>query len=396
MDLAGWSRGDFEAIAGSSPASPGRASRASRIPLSALRGRHGGLARREPLLVMGPTLSSASGQPRRSRLPSALSVQSSRAPSGEKADRRAYLGRVESGTMPSATTVVVRPSGRQSEGRRNRHADARWRRRRGPLLSIVLDRQVDVALRRHPDPPPRRAQPSPAVSPPAWPGSTATLSRPAGATGSSRAQDGSRATRRQVLHRLDLATLAPDAAGHPRIQRHRPRADHRREPPRRSMPTAPTGTPAASCSSDDATPRTVAAGWSSDRAWLAPLPFAPRGGPSNADAERCRPTYRARFPAVPDGRHPTFRNRRDAPRRAAKHRKHFVIRRTLSRLSLPAPLAAHAARSRSDVANVSLHPTRGALPGLQTRPSPRTWEATAKEKSTIRHPHGGAGKQARA
>jgi len=228
----------------------------SRIPLSALRGRHGGLRRREPLLVMaGPRFSSAgAASPVDPVSRAALSVQLvSRLPRGERPIGAPISAASSPARSPSATTVVVRPRGVRAKVAEITRSTARWRRRAGrSCRSSSTGRWTwrcgDILTHRH-DAPSRRP---PFHRPPGLARPRRPL-RPAGATGSSRA-------RRRVPRHASTGA-APPRPRHARARRRRAPSNSttsasRGSPsraPSRSMPTAPTGTTGSFVLIDDAT-----------------------------------------------------------------------------------------------------------------------------------------------
>jgi sulfate adenylyltransferase subunit 1 len=217
MDLAGWSRERFDAIAGEFAGiarSLGLA-RVTAIPLSALEG--------DMVVSRGENLSWYAGPTLLEALEAASPVDPvtalrfpvqlvSRSRFGEKADRRAYLGRVESGTIAVGDTVVVRPSGVEAKVAEIVTLEGTLEAAgAGRSLSVVLDRQVDVArgdilTHRHDAPAVARR----------FTARLAWLDRDALVTGRrywlKQGTKSVRATVDDVLHRLDLASLTPDAS----------------------------------------------------------------------------------------------------------------------------------------------------------------------------------------
>jgi sulfate adenylyltransferase subunit 1 len=216
MDLVDFDRAAFGAIAAefSEVARSLGLSRVTAIPVSALNGDM--VVERGPNLdwYEGPTLLEAleSASPRDPATALRFPVQLvSRTRFGSPASFRGYLGRVESGTVARGDTIVSWPAGLEAkvadiitlEGSAQCAGS-------GQSVTVVLDRQVDVArgdLISHRDDAPVRTRRISARL--AW------LDREPLAIGRrywlKHATQTVRATVHEVAHRLDLATLVPDA-----------------------------------------------------------------------------------------------------------------------------------------------------------------------------------------
>ena len=217
MDLAGYDRAAFESIAAdfAEVALTLGLARVTAIPLSALRG--------DMVVTRGPNLGWYEGPTLLDALESASPVDPvaelrlpvqlvSRSRFGPGADFRGYLGRVESGTIALGDTVVAWPAGIEAKVTDIVTLDGTLERAGpGRSVTIVLDRQVDVArgdvfTHRHDSPLVARR----------FTARLAWLDRDALAPGRrywlKQGTKTVRATVDEVLHRLDLATLTPDAS----------------------------------------------------------------------------------------------------------------------------------------------------------------------------------------
>jgi sulfate adenylyltransferase subunit 1 len=217
MDLVGWDRAAFESIAADF-AEVSRSlglARVTAIPLSALEGdmvveRGSNLGWYEgPTLIEALESASPADPVTGLRFPVQLV---SRSRFGPGSGYRGYLGRVESGTIAVGDVVVAWPAGIEAAVSDITTLDGPLDRAGpGRSVTIVLDRQVDVArgdILTHRYDAPLVARKFTARL--AW------LDREALATGRrywlKQGTSSVRATVDNVLHRLDLATLAPDAA----------------------------------------------------------------------------------------------------------------------------------------------------------------------------------------
>ncbi len=217
MDLVDYDREAFESIAGQFAAvakSLGLA-KVTAIPLSALQGdmvveRGANLGWYEgPTLLEALETASPVDPVTELRFPVQLV---SRSRFGVRNDLRGYLGRVESGSLAVGDTVVAWPAGIEAKVAdivtlEGTLAEAGT----GRSVTVVLDRQVDIArgdVLTH-----RRDAPLVARK---FTARLAWLDRDALSTGRrywlKQGTKTVRATVDEVLHRLDLATLAPDAA----------------------------------------------------------------------------------------------------------------------------------------------------------------------------------------
>ncbi len=217
MDLVSWDRATFKSIAAEFAAiarSLGLA-RVTAIPLSALEG--------DMVVTRGSNLSWYEGPTLLDALETASPVDPvtdlrfpvqlvSHSRFGAGADFRGYLGRVESGTVAVGDTVVAWPAGLEAKVSEIVTLDGMLERAgTGRSVTIVLDRQIDVArgdVLTH-----RKDAPAVARK---FTARLAWLDRESLATGRrywiKQGTKTVRATVEEVLHRLDLATLAPDAS----------------------------------------------------------------------------------------------------------------------------------------------------------------------------------------
>ena len=217
MDLVGYDRAAYESIAAdfAEVARSLGLAKVTTIPISALKG--------DMVVDRGDNLDWYEGPTLLEALESASSVEPStalrfpvqlvsRSRFGPRADFRGYLGRVETGSVSAGDTIVAWPAGLEAKVDEIITLDGTIERA-GPAQSVtlVLDRQIDVSrgdVLSH-----RANAPAPARQ---FTARLAWLDRDALST--SRRywlKSGTRTVRAtvdEVLHRLDLATLAPDTS----------------------------------------------------------------------------------------------------------------------------------------------------------------------------------------
>ena len=217
MDLAGWDRGAFESIAAEFEgiARALGLPKVTAIPLSALRG--------DMVVERGNNLDWYTGPTLLEALESASPVDPvddlrfpvqlvARSRFGPRADLRGYQGRVETGSVAVGDTIVVHPAGVEARVADIVTLDGRLEvAGPGRSVTIVLDRPVDLArgdVLSH-------ARSAPTVAR-AFTARLAWLDRDALVVGRrywlKQGTKSVRATVDEVIHRLDLASLAPDPA----------------------------------------------------------------------------------------------------------------------------------------------------------------------------------------